>query len=144
MFIDQGFNVSNILLSANDVKSMNTSPTAIVTYGRFLEYLDNGWVQKVDLYNNAKFAIFEASLPDSADRVERLGVNIPNKDVKLIRKLKEANIDLDVHATDASTKGFEFPSLLWVPIGIIGFIINFAKGTRNFKSTVESITLLFQ
>nr|YP_009550567.1 cell division protein FTSH [Eustigmatophyceae sp. Chic 10/23 P-6w]QAA11504.1 cell division protein FTSH [Eustigmatophyceae sp. Chic 10/23 P-6w] len=122
-FIDQGFSGSNILLSANEVKSANTSPTAIVTYGRFLEYLDNGWVQKVDLYNNAKFAIFEASLPDSADRVERLGVNIPNKDVKLIRKLKEANIDLDVHAADATSKNFEFPSLLWVPIGIVGFII---------------------
>lgn len=121
--VNQDFSGSTLLLSANDVKAINTSPTAIVTYGRFLEYLDNGWVQKVDLYNNAKFAIFEASLPDSADRVERLGVNIPNKDVKLIRKLKEANIDLDVHSTDAGSKGFEFPSLLWVPIGIIGFII---------------------
>lgn len=118
-FLDQGFSGSNILLSANDV---NTSPTALVTYGRFLEYLDNGWVQKVDLYNNAKFAVFEASLPLSSDRVERLGVNIPNKDVKLIRKLKEANIDLDVHAGDIASKNSEFPSLLWIPIGIVGFV----------------------
>jgi cell division protease FtsH len=118
-FVDQGFSGSNILLSANDV---NTSPTALVTYGRFLEYLDNGWVQKVDLYNNAKFAIFEASLPLSSDRVERLGVNIPNKDVKLIRKLKEANIDLDVHAGDVASKTSEFPSLFWIPIGIVGFV----------------------
>lgn len=118
-FVDQGFSGSSILLSANDV---NTSPTALVTYGRFLEYLDNGWVQKVDLYNNAKFAIFEASLPLSSDRVERLGVNIPNKDVKLIRKLKEANIDLDVHAGDVASKTSEFPSLFWIPIGIVGFV----------------------
>lgn len=117
--VDQGFSGSNILLSANDV---NASPTALVTYGRFLEYLDNGWVQKVDLYNNAKFAVFEASLPLSPDRVERLGVNIPNKDVKLIRKLKEANIDLDVHAGDIASKNSEFPSLLWIPIGIVGFV----------------------
>jgi len=122
-FVDQGFSGSNVLLSANEIKSSSTSPTAIVTYGRFLEYLDNGWVKKVDIYNNAKFAIFEASLPDSADRVERLGVNIPNKDVKLIRKLKEASIDLDVHATDAASKNFEFPSLLWISIGIVGFIL---------------------
>ena len=87
-FINQGFGGSSLLLSANDTKVLNTAPTAIVTYGRFLEYLDNGWVEKVDLYNSAKFAIFEASLPDSSDRIERLGVNIPNKYVKLIRKLK--------------------------------------------------------
>ena len=58
-FINQGFGGSSLLLSANDTKVLNTAPTAIVTYGRFLEYLDNGWVQKVDLYNNAKFAIFD-------------------------------------------------------------------------------------
>ena len=51
-FVGQGFSAPNILLSAN---TMNTSPMANVTYGRFLEYVDNGRIQKLDFYNNEKW-----------------------------------------------------------------------------------------
>ena len=32
-----------------------------MTYGRFLEYLDMGWVKQVDLYDNSRNAIVQAS-----------------------------------------------------------------------------------
>jgi cell division protease FtsH len=35
-----------------------------MTYGRFLEYLEMGWVKQVDLYDNSRNAIVQASSPD--------------------------------------------------------------------------------
>ena len=32
-----------------------------MTYGRFLEYLEMGWVKQVDLYDNSRNAIVQAS-----------------------------------------------------------------------------------
>jgi len=34
-----------------------------MTYGRFLEYLEMGWVKQVDLYDNSRNAIVQASSP---------------------------------------------------------------------------------
>jgi cell division protease FtsH len=31
-----------------------------MTYGRFLEYLEMGWVKQVDLYDNSRSAIVQA------------------------------------------------------------------------------------
>lgn len=107
------------LLVALDAASENSvTPTSIITYGRFLEYIENGWVKKVDFYNNSKFAVIEASTPESGYRSQKIGVNVPSKDVKLIRKLKDSNINFDVHAVEASTKAFELFSLNFFTISI--------------------------
>lgn len=91
----------NFLLAEN--QEISSSPTSIITYGRFLEYLKNGWVKRVDFYNDSKFVILEAARPESGYQKETIGVNVPNQDIKLIRQLKEANIDFDVHSTDEPT-----------------------------------------
>lgn len=117
-FVGQGFSAPNILLSAN---TMNTSPMANVTYGRFLEYVDNGRIQKLDFYNNEKYAVFEASSSTSPDRGERLGVSIPTREGNLIRRLKENNIDFDVHTMD--TKDSNFTSWLWIPFIVATLIL---------------------
>jgi hypothetical protein len=38
--------------------SVNVSSSRM-TYGRFLEYLEMGWVKQVDLYDNSRNAIFK-------------------------------------------------------------------------------------
>jgi hypothetical protein len=43
--------------------SVNVSSSRM-TYGRFLEYLEMGWVKQVDLYDNSRNAIVQASSPD--------------------------------------------------------------------------------
>jgi hypothetical protein len=53
---------TNLTVSLDSVDSTTVeSNTAItsnasskMTYGRFLEYLDKGWVKKVDFYNDSK------------------------------------------------------------------------------------------
>nr|YP_009551134.1 cell division protein FTSH [Vischeria sp. ACOI 3415]QAA12071.1 cell division protein FTSH [Vischeria sp. ACOI 3415] len=118
-------NGSHILIAIDGLKDNSTAPTSIITYGRFLEYIDNGWIKKVDFYNSSKFAIIEAATPESGYKLQKIGVNVPNKDVKLIRKLKDSGINFDVHTSEASTKGFEFFSFNFITISIIiGLILS--------------------
>nr|YP_009550991.1 cell division protein FTSH [Pseudellipsoidion edaphicum]QAA11928.1 cell division protein FTSH [Pseudellipsoidion edaphicum] len=106
------------LVAVDGVTENSVTPTSIITYGRFLEYIENGWVKKVDFYNNSKFAVIEAATPESGYRSQKIGVNVPSKDIKLIRKLKDSNINFDVHAVEASAKAFELFSINFFTISI--------------------------
>ena len=60
-----------------------------MTYGRFLEYLEMGWVKQVDLYDNSRNAIVQASSPELGNRPQSIRVEIPVGASQLIQKLKE-------------------------------------------------------
>ena len=60
-----------------------------MTYGRFLEYLEMGWVKQVDLYDNSRNAIIQASSPELGNRPQTIRVEIPVGASQLISKLKE-------------------------------------------------------
>jgi cell division protease FtsH len=72
-----------------------------MTYGRFLEYLDAGRVQKVDLFDGGRTAIVEATDPEIEgqleDRLQRIRVDLPGSAPQLISKIRDKNIDLDIH-----------------------------------------------
>ena len=110
---------THTLVAVDTINETSTAPTSIITYGRFLEYIENGWVKRVDFYNNSKFAVIEASTPESGYRSQRIGVNVPNKDIKLIRKLKDSGINFDVHAAESSVKTFEFFSVNFFTVSIL-------------------------
>lgn len=127
-----------LALDATAETSPATAPTSIITYGRFLEYIENGWVKKVDFYNNSKFAVVEAATPESGYKLQRIGVNVPSKDVKLIRKLKDSDINFDVHAVEASAKAFELFSVNFFTVSIffglllgLYFLVNRASDRSN-------------
>ena len=107
------------LVAVDAINDTSAAPTSIITYGRFLEYIENGWVKRVDFYNNSKFAVVEASTPESGYRSQRIGVNVPNKDIKLIRKLKDSGINFDVHAAEPAAKAFEFFSVNFFTVSIL-------------------------
>ena len=71
-----------------------------MTYGRFLEYLEMGWVKQVDLYDNSRNAIIQASSPELGNRPQTIRVEIPVGASQLISKLKEYNIDFDAHPVE--------------------------------------------
>ena len=73
---------SNAQLNQNVVSSR-------MTYGRFLEYLEMGWVKQVDLYENSRNAIVQASSPELGNRPQTIRVEIPVGASQLIQKLKE-------------------------------------------------------
>jgi cell division protease FtsH len=130
-------NYSHNLLAAEEVNQQPLSVYSKMTYGRFLEYIDKGWIKKVDFYNDSKFAIVEASSPELGNRPQKIGVNIPTKDVKLILKLKQTKIDFDVHPVEPTTKALELFSSNLRNFGVlfillVGFYFLFGRN-RNFR-----------
>lgn len=73
-----------------EVEKLNVSSSRM-TYGRFLEYLDMGWVKQVDLYDNSRNAIVQASSPELGNRPQSIRVEIPVGASQLIQKLKASN-----------------------------------------------------
>ncbi|CAN8311457.1 unnamed protein product [Cochlearia groenlandica] len=68
-----------------------------MSYSRFLEYLDKGRVDKVDLYENGTIAIVEAVSPELGNRIQRVRVQLPGLSQELLQKLRAKNIDFAAH-----------------------------------------------
>ncbi|MCG9889777.1 MAG: ATP-dependent zinc metalloprotease FtsH2 [Thermosynechococcaceae cyanobacterium MS004] len=86
----------------NDAGVKNTANSRM-TYGRFLEYLEAGRIQKVDLFDSGRTAIVETNsdqdIPGLGDRIQRARVDLPGSTPQFIAHLRELKIDLDVHPT---------------------------------------------
>ncbi|CAI9110367.1 OLC1v1010376C1 [Oldenlandia corymbosa var. corymbosa] len=67
-----------------------------LSYSRFLEYLDQGNVKKVDLFENGTVAIAEIYNP-ALEKNQRVRVQLPGLPPELLRKLREKNIDFAAH-----------------------------------------------
>lgn len=117
-----------------------------LTYGRFLDYLEMGWVKQVDLYDNGRNAIVQASSPELANRDQQLRVEIPIGASQLIQKLKEYNIDFDAHSVPEKSLLFTIASNLILPvIFILGLFFLFQSseslGQNGNGSTMNPMNL---
>lgn len=106
-----------------------------MTYGRFLEYLEMGWVKQVDLYDNSRNAIVEASSPELGNRPQIIRVEIPVGASQLISKLKEYNIDFDAHPVENKNFLLTAASNLLLPILFIGGLFYFFQNSENANSS---------
>ena len=104
-----------------------------MTYGRFLEYLEMGWVKQVDLYDNSRNAIVQASSPELGNRPQSIRVEIPVGASQLIQKLKEYNIDFDAHPAPRKSIFITIASNLLLPLIFIGSLIFFFQNSDNFS-----------
>ena len=123
-----GFNDS----TAKPDLSTNVSSSRM-TYGRFLEYLEMGWVKQVDLYDNSRNAIVQASSPELGNRPQSIRVEIPVGASQLIQKLKEYNIDFDAHPAPRKSIFITIASNLLLPLIFIGSLIFFFQNSDNFS-----------
>jgi len=103
-----------------------------MTYGRFLEYLEMGWVKQVDLYDNSRNAIIQASSPELGNRPQTIRVEIPVGASQLISKLKEYNIDFDAHPVEDKNFLLTIASNLILPILFISGLFYFFQNSENF------------
>jgi cell division protease FtsH len=95
-FIWQGFFAS--VPTADS--SVRNAANSRMTYGRFLEYLDAGRINKVDLFDGGRTAIIETNSDkdiSGLDRIQRARVDLPGTTPQFITKMRELGIDLDVH-----------------------------------------------
>ena len=104
-----------------------------MTYGRFLEYLEMGWVKQVDLYDNSRNAIVQASSPELGNRPQSIRVEIPVGASQLIQKLKEYNIDFDAHPAPRKSIFITIASNLLLPLIFIGSLFFFFQNSDNFS-----------
>jgi cell division protease FtsH len=103
-----------------------------MTYGRFLEYLEMGWVKQVDLYDNSRNAIIQASSPELGNRPQTIRVEIPVGASQLIQKLKEYNIDFDAHPAEQKNLFVSIASNILLPIIFITGLVYFFQNSENF------------
>jgi cell division protease FtsH len=113
-FVWQGF------LGSNNAEFGKNIASSRMTYGRFLEYLDMGWVKRVDLYDDGHTAIVEAIGPELGNRIQRIRVELPATAPELITKLRKANVDIDAHPNIDSNSSWGVLGNLIFPIVLIG------------------------
>ena len=120
-----------------DIEKFNVSSSSM-TYGRFLEYLDMGWVTQVDLYDNSRNALVQASSPELGNRPQTIRVEIPVGASQLIQKLKESEINFDAHPAPQKSIFLTIASNLIIPLVFIGSLIFFFQNSDNFASNSGS------
>ena len=127
------FGAENLQFWQNSTTTTNTPKVAssTMTYGRFLDYLDMGWIKRVYLYDNSRNAIVEASSPELGNRPQTIRVEIPAGASQLIVKLKEYNIDFDAHASEESNFVVDTISNLLIPIAFIAGLIFLFQNSEN-------------
>lgn len=103
-----------------------------MTYGRFLEYLEMGWIKQVDLYDNSRNAIVQASSPELGNRPQTIRVEIPVGASQLIQKLKEYNIDFDAHPAEQKNLFINILSNILLPIIFITGLVYLFQNSENF------------
>ena len=122
---------SNQELNQNSVNSR-------MTYGRFLEYLEMGWIKQVDLYDNSRNAIVEASSPELGNRPQIIRVDIPVGTSQLIQKLKEYKIDFDSHPTENQNLWITVASNILLPISFVVGLLYFLQNSGSFPGNSDS------
>jgi cell division protease FtsH len=115
-------------------QEINTnSSSSRMTYGRFLEYLELGWVKQVDLYDNSRNAMVLASSPELGNRPQSIRVEIPVGASQLIQKLKEYNIDFDAHPVPRKSLFVTIATNLILPLIFIAGLVFFFQNSDNFS-----------
>ena len=130
-----GLRTFNVLDTSDIKKSESTAnvSSSRMTYGRFLEYLEMGWVKQVDLYDNSRNAIVQASSPELGNRPQSIRVEIPVGASQLIQKLKEYNIDFDAHPAPRKSIFITIASNLVLPLIFIASLVFFFQNSDNFS-----------
>nr|YP_009391312.1 Cell division protein FTSH [Dipterocladia arabiensis]ARW59456.1 Cell division protein FTSH [Dipterocladia arabiensis] len=124
-FVWQGF------FAPTTNENNNNIANSRMTYGRFLEYLDMGWVKKVDIYDNGHTAIVEALGPELGNRVQKIRVELPANATELVNKLKKNNVDLDAHPTKNTIAFWNLVGNLIFPLLLITGLIFLFRRSNN-------------
>nr|QKY65074.1 chloroplast ATP-dependent zinc metalloprotease FTSH6 [Passiflora biflora] len=82
-------------------ESPAASTSSRMSYSRFLQYLDEGAVRKVDLFENGTVAIAEIFNP-ALDRIQRVKIQLPGLPQELLRKMRDRNVDFAAHPMDVN------------------------------------------
>ena len=109
-----------------------------MTYGRFLEYLEMGWIKQVDFYDNDHVAIVQTYTPELGNQ-QSVKVEIPMVASQLIPKLKDYNINFDAHSFPKKGLFLIMLDNVIIPILYIVFFISLFLSIEEPKDSESSI-----
>jgi cell division protease FtsH len=118
-------------IGTNNTDFNKNMASSRMTYGRFLEYLDMGWVKRVDLYDDSHTAIVEAIGPELGNRIQRIRVELPAITPELIPQLRKANVDIDAHPMNENSPTWGILGNLIFPIVLIGGVAFLFRRSGN-------------
>ena len=125
-FLWQGF-----LAPTNNELNHNIASSRM-TYGRFLEYLEMGWVKRIDIYDSGHTAIVEAIGPELGNRIQKIRVELPTNAPELITQLKNKNVDIDAHPIKNNGVLWNLLGNLFFPLLLIsGLALLFRRSNAN-------------
>lgn len=115
---------------AAEPESPVASTSSRMTYSRFLQYLDEGDVKKVDLFENGTVAIAEIYNP-TLDKIQRVKIQLPGLPQELLTKMKDKNVDFAAHPMDVSwwPAIFDLLGTLAFPLILLGALL--LRTSRN-------------
>ncbi|OMP09999.1 Peptidase M41 [Corchorus olitorius] len=110
--------------SKAEPEAPNESTSSRMSYSRFLQYLDEGGVRKVDLFENGTVAIAEIYNP-ALDKIQRVRIQLPGLPQELLRKMKEKNVDFAAHPMELNWSVALLDSLgnLAFPLILLGSLL---------------------
>lgn len=117
------------LLTSSDIYSSSSR----MTYGRFLNYIELGWVKQVDLYENSRNALVLVSSPELGNRPQVIRVDIPVGASQLVEKLKDYSINFDSHPIPEKSIIFTIASNLILPLLFLVGLIFFFRNSDSFS-----------
>ncbi|XP_068643449.1 ATP-dependent zinc metalloprotease FTSH 6, chloroplastic [Aristolochia californica] len=91
-----GAGLSWIQPARAEPESPQDSVSSRLSYSRFLQYLEEGAVRKVDLFENGTVAVAEIFNP-ALNKIQRVKIQLPGLPEELLRKLKEKDVDFAAH-----------------------------------------------
>ncbi|XP_019182694.1 PREDICTED: ATP-dependent zinc metalloprotease FTSH 6, chloroplastic [Ipomoea nil] len=130
--------IGGALLSARRADAETEAPSdassSRMSYSRFLEYLDQGAVKKVDLFqNNGSFAVVEIQNPNNPNKIQRVKVQLPGLPQELLRKLKEKEVDFGAYPMEINVIASLLDLLgnLAFPLVLIGISLLLRSSSSN-------------
>lgn len=118
--------------ATNNPDAKQNRASSKMTYGRFLEYLDMGWIKSLDFYENGRIAIIEASSPELGNRAQKIRVEIPVGASPLIVKLREAKVNFTSHPSANYNGILSVLSNLFIPFVIVVGLFLLVRRSGNF------------
>jgi len=137
------FNVPGVEQKAPETRN-KIDPSTIkvrMTYSRFLEYIDMGWVEEVDFFENGRLAIVKANNPEVGNRGQEIRVDIPVGATQLIEKLKDYDIDFDAHPIPQPSVFLIVIANILLPTAFIAGLIFLFRNSDSFQPDSNSSSL---
>merc|ERR1719230_2382674 len=91
-------------------------PSGRATYSRLLEFVDEGAVKRVDLYDTGRTAV---ALVKVGDREQQLVCDLPGATTGLLEKLQSKGVAIEVHTPEKPNELFKILGDIAFPLIVI-------------------------